>query len=67
MKSRNLPLFALMILVALLATPFCLAAQEQTGENEHKERKNDPPRYKFIDLGTLGGPNSGSFFGDVRS
>jgi len=67
MKSRNLLLFASMILVALLATPFCLAAQEQTGENEPKERKNDPPRYRFIDLGTLGGPNSSSFFGDVRS
>jgi uncharacterized membrane protein len=65
MKLKKLAWTITMILVALLATPFCVAAQEQTGQNEHKELKNDPPRYKFIDLGTLGGPHSyGSVNGD---
>jgi probable HAF family extracellular repeat protein len=44
-----------MSFVVALALPVQLAAQ---GQSESKERKDEPPRYKLIDLGTLGGPQS---------
>jgi probable HAF family extracellular repeat protein len=51
MKSRFLMCFNAITLFAALAIPVQLAAQE---------RQNKPqPRYKLIDIGTLGGPNSG--------
>jgi probable HAF family extracellular repeat protein len=49
MKSRRLR-FTATILLTVLAIPFRLAAQEQQ-QQEHS-------RYKFIDLGTLGGPTN---------
>ena len=51
MKSRILMCITAMTLFAALAIPVRLAAQEEKKEKEHH-------RYKLIDLGTLGGPNS---------
>ena len=51
MKSRTLTCIAAMTLFAALAVPLRLAAQEQ-------QRNNQQPRYKLIDLGTFGGPQS---------
>ena len=52
MKSGTLTCITTMTLFAALAMPVQLAAQ--------KEQQNKPqPRYKLVDLGTLGGPNSG--------
>jgi hypothetical protein len=50
MKSRFL-LFATVILFDALAIPNRLAAQEQQPNKQQ-------PRYKLIDLGTLGGPSA---------
>ena len=52
MKSRTLTCITTMTFFAALAAPFQLAAQEQQQDKQQ-------PRYKLIDLGTLGGPNSG--------
>ena len=51
-KSKTLTWIAAMNLFAALATPVGLAAQHT--------------RYKLVDLGTLGGPQSFSFFGDAQ-
>src|SRR5713226_403628 len=48
-QSRVLTWFAAMALFIALAVPVQLAAQE---------RKEEQRRYKLIDLGTFGGPNS---------
>ena len=48
MKSRTLICITAISLFAALANPVQLAAQQT--------------RYTLIDLGTLGGPNSGIFF-----
>ena len=50
MKARYLKLFAAITLFAALAIPLQLAAQEQNKLQ---------PRYILVDIGTLGGPNSG--------
>ena len=42
-----------MILFAGLAPPVRLAAQEQNGNRRHRQH-----RYRFVDMGTLGGPTS---------
>jgi probable HAF family extracellular repeat protein len=55
MKSRPTAWIAVMSFVAALALPVQLAAQ---GQSEFKERKDESPRYKLIDLGTFGGPAS---------
>jgi probable HAF family extracellular repeat protein len=52
MKSAKLLSIAATILFAALTMPVRFAAQEQQ-PNRHQ------PRYNLIDLGTLGGPNSG--------
>jgi probable HAF family extracellular repeat protein len=49
MKSRTLILIAAMTFVAALAMPVRLAAQDQQGH------KQEHPRYRVTDLGTLGG------------
>ena len=51
MKSRTLTSIISTILFAALAVPIRLAAQERQNKQQ--------PHYKLIDLGTLGGPNSG--------
>ena len=51
MKSRTLTSIISTILFASLAVPIRLAAQERQNKQQ--------PHYKLIDLGTLGGPNSG--------
>lgn len=53
MKSRRLR-FTATILLAVLAIPAQLTAQEQ----QQPEQKKEHTRYKLIDLGTLGGPAS---------
>lgn len=55
MKSRNFLLLLSMILGAALATPFWLAAQEQQADQEQGKGHR---RYKLIEIGTFGGPNS---------
>jgi probable HAF family extracellular repeat protein len=50
MKSRILTLISAMALIAALASPLWFAAQAQMTKR---------PKYKLIDLGTLGGPVSG--------
>jgi probable HAF family extracellular repeat protein len=52
MKPRNLLLLPSMILIAAIATPFWLSAQQQ------EEHAKVHTRYKLIDLGTFGGPAS---------
>ena len=51
MKSRTLTSITAMMLFAALAIPAGLAAQKQQPNNQQ-------PRYRLIDLGTLGGPMS---------
>jgi len=53
MKSRLLMLVAAVTLIAGLAMPVRLAAQDKP-EHNHKHH-----HYQLIDLGTFGGPNSG--------
>src|SRR2546425_145293 len=48
MKSRALKLIVAMTFLAVQTTPIRLSAQQTGGS----------PRYKLIDLGTFGGPNS---------
>jgi probable HAF family extracellular repeat protein len=55
MKFRNLLLFPSMILVAALATPMWLAAQEQPGG---QDQRREHRQYKLVEIGTFGGPNS---------
>lgn len=50
MKSRTLTCIIAMTLFAALAIPVQLAAQEK------KEGKSEHHRYKFVDIGTFGGP-----------
>jgi len=50
MKSRRLMSFAAIALFATLAVPHHLSAQQPQNIQQ--------PRYKLIDIGTLGGPNS---------
>jgi len=52
MKSRTLTCIFAMTFFGALAIPVRLAAQAQ------KEAKSEHQRYKFIDIGTLGGPAS---------
>jgi hypothetical protein len=51
MKSRALTCVFAMTLFAALALPAPLAAQEQKEAKKHH-------RYRFVDLGTFGGPES---------
>ena len=51
MKSGTLTCITTMTLIAALAAPIQLAAQEQ-------QQSKPQPRYKLFDLGTFGGPNS---------
>ena len=53
MKSRMLTRTTVMLLFAALAIPLRLAAQERNSNRRHRHH-----RYKFIDIGALGGPNS---------
>src|ERR1700676_3670410 len=47
------------VLIAVLVLPVRLGAQEQ----ERREEKKEHVRYKLIDLGTFGGPQSFGDFG----
>jgi hypothetical protein len=51
MESRTLTFIAAMTLFAALALPVPLAAQEQKEAKKHH-------RYRFVDVGTFGGPAS---------
>jgi probable HAF family extracellular repeat protein len=50
---------ATLVLIAALAIPLQLAAQDNKGDHKHHH-------YQLIDLGMLGGPQSFSFFGDAK-
>src|SRR5260370_27253384 len=52
MKTRRLTYITATALFATLATPVRLAAQEQ------KEANSEHHRYRFVDIGTFGGPAS---------
>jgi probable HAF family extracellular repeat protein len=54
MKSRKLMCIQAIVLVAALAIPAGLAAQDNQGETSNHKHHH----YKFIDLGTFGGPQS---------
>jgi probable HAF family extracellular repeat protein len=53
MKTRSITWIITLAVLAALAMPVSLAAQEQ------KEQKTGHHHYKLIDIGTLGGPNTG--------
>jgi probable HAF family extracellular repeat protein len=53
MKSRILTCITAMALFGVLAIPVRLAAQEQNGNRRHRQH-----RYRFVDMGTLGGLTS---------
>lgn len=59
MKSKTVPWLAVIALIAGLA-PVRLTAQEEQHQKQHH-------RYKLVDVGTLGGPQSFSYFGDAQS
>jgi hypothetical protein len=63
MKSRKLMWFITSILLAVLAIPVQLAAQEQKGNEGQKAEHN---HYKLVDTGTLGGPTSSLGFEGER-
>jgi hypothetical protein len=54
MKFRALTCIFAMTLFGALAIPVRLVAQERVGEEHHAMHH----RYKLVDLGTLGGPES---------
>ena len=54
MESRTLMCFAAITLCAALAAPIPLAAQ---GSQDHRQQHH---HYKLIDMGTFGGPTSGT-------
>jgi hypothetical protein len=56
MKVPRILLIALFVSWAVSPSGRSLKAQEPASERQ--ERKHDRPRYKLIDLGTLGGPHS---------
>ena len=62
MKYKRLMRFTVITLFVTLAIAVPLAAQEQ----QRRGPKKDHPRYKLVDVGTLGGPQSFSFFGDAQ-
>jgi probable HAF family extracellular repeat protein len=64
MKSRLLLTSTLLGLLALLAAPASSTAQEKTTA---KGRRQSNPRYKVIDLGTLGGPGTNSSAYDMNN
>jgi probable HAF family extracellular repeat protein len=53
-KSKALTNFMVVALLAALAIPAQLAAQERNSEEHHAEHH----RYKLVDMGTFGGPES---------
>src|SRR5579863_7588856 len=55
MKHSILTSLSAVILFAALAIPIRLAGQEQSTAQEGKKEQH---RYKLIDVGTFGGPNS---------
>src|ERR1700730_14144504 len=54
MRTKTMPWATGIMLCTALAMPAWLAAQEQQERRERKEHH----RYKMVDLGTFGGPNS---------
>ena len=60
MKFRRLMWFIATILLAVMAFPAQLAAQEQ---EEKKEQKGKHHHYKLFDIGAFGGPNSTTTWG----
>jgi probable HAF family extracellular repeat protein len=62
MKSHIVSCGTAMTLFAMLAIPARLPAQEQTGEEDHAKHH----RYKLVDIGTFGGPQSGDFGEDAQ-
>ena len=55
MKRTTLAIFVALALVITLSIPVSLAAQDQLANQQHKK---EHLRYRFVDLGTFGGPES---------
>jgi len=64
MNTKMLAFLSTVTLFAALTIPIRLAGQ---GQSTAQEGKKEQHRYKLIDVGTLGGPSSSSFFGDAQS
>jgi probable HAF family extracellular repeat protein len=64
MNPRKVFFIVASTMIATLALPAWLSAQQQ---QKDAERKREHLRYKLIEIGTLGGPSSLSYFGDAQS
>ena len=65
MKLRNIAYPITIAIFATLVIPICVSAQEPP--RIEPGSKTPHHRYQLVDVGTLGGPQSASYFGDAQS